>query len=171
MGTNKPTLPFRNQSILGHILSGACNYFETIILIAGEHKYDTALRHIPDAISDAGPLSGLLSALRDTRNDSIALLPVDLPLVSEKTLARLASETVPADKMALLARHQQSIQPLIGVYSRTLAQPLNDYLESGERSVFRFVDTLSCGFFPVEDEELTNINTPGDYQTLIRKFS
>jgi molybdopterin-guanine dinucleotide biosynthesis protein A len=45
------------------------------------------------------------------------------------------------------------------------------YLQSGKRSVMGFMDTIEYSNFEVSKEEIANINTPEDYDKLLKSLS
>lgn len=168
MGEDKALLPFEGKSLLETLHSRAGAYFDEVVLLSASRQYDTDLRFIPDARTDAGPLGGLLSAMMDDSagQTHIAVIPVDLPMISEQTLIHIAHGEIEPALQALVARAGDSIQPLAGVYRTDLVKQLEDYLDGGERQVMGFLDRLEHAFFDVPHKDILNINTPRDYKEL-----
>ena len=168
MGSDKSQLQINGSSFLTHLVNRTNPLFNNVILLTGTHPIaGTEQRQISDAVPDAGPLGGLLAALHDTSGTSIAILPVDLPLISDKTLNRLHS-SIPDSTKAMVAKSQQRVQPLAGIYRTKIASTLEGYLVSGRRSVMGFLQEINCDYFFVEVHEIRNINTPEDYQRFIK---
>jgi molybdenum cofactor guanylyltransferase len=169
MGSDKSQLKINGSSFLTHLVNRTNTLFNSVILLSGTYPInDTEHRQIPDAVPDAGPLGGLLAAVHNTSGTSIAILAVDLPLISDRTLKRLQScSPDPAD--ALVAKSKQRVQPLAGIYRTKIATALEDYLQSGRRSVVGFFEEIHCDYFSVEEHEIRNINTPEDYHRFIKK--
>jgi len=165
MGSDKAQLLIHDKTFLQYLTDRTAPVFNSVTLLRGDLPAHEKLRQIPDAISDAGPLAGLLAALRDAGSGSIALLPVDLPLISDDTLCQLNSP-IPDRLDALVARSAGRSQPLIGIYHTRIESKLDAFLQSGRRSVFSFMETIACDYFIVTKAEITNINTPEDYRKL-----
>jgi len=163
MGTNKSRLPVDGKTILDHLTERVLPLFKSVTLLSGTKMESEQLPQLPDVIPDAGPLSGLLAALKQTSADSIALLPVDLPLVSDDTLKQLNSP-VPAGAEACFAESPARIQPLVGIYLTRIRPQLEAYLGSGRRSVMGFTESIPYETFAVAEQEMLNINTPEDYR-------
>ena len=66
----------------------------------------------------------------------------------------------------LVARNEQSgrVQPLCGIWSHEVSGQLEEYLESGHRSVLGFLDGVETQVFNLRPEELININRPDDLE-------
>ena len=165
MGRDKALLVLEGETLLNRQIRRSSRFFDNIILLSGPNHYETSLRQIPDAIPDAGPLSGLLSALEDTKpgQEQIAVLPVDVPFISDQTLQLLSSKKSTGQTDAWVLRNGERIQPLAGVYSRAIASELRVRLESGHRMVLKFLETLEVAYLDVGKNELRNINYPGDF--------
>lgn len=168
MGSDKYGLEFKGKTFLSHLTGRAAPVFEEVILLGANHELDFGFRQIPDAVPDAGPLGGLLAALQHSDEDSIAILPVDLPLISKKSLLLLHNEPL-RERDALISKSENRIQPLLGIYRTGLMQQLETYINSGERSVMGFLDRVDYQTFDVTVNEISNINTPEQYEKLMRK--
>lgn len=168
MGRDKALLMVEDEPLLNRQIRCASPYFSETILLNGPNRYDVNLRSVPDAINDAGPLSGLLAALKDAGSsyDQIAVIPVDLPSLSDETLARLATVSLSGGPDALLLTDGRSPQPLAGIYRTSVINPLQHFLDSGQRMVMKFLEQLQADHLTVPPEELTNINYPEDYRSL-----
>ncbi|SMO48123.1 molybdenum cofactor guanylyltransferase [Gracilimonas mengyeensis] len=166
MGQDKALLQIQGKSFLEHIIERTLPIFDSVTLLTGGRSLSTDIRQIPDAMPDVGPLGGILAALHDTQADSIALLPVDLPLISDESLHTL---NAPIDKNldARLAQSTDRIQPLCGIYHIRITGKLEQYLQSGNRAVMGFMEEINCGYFSVSEEEIRNINTPEEYRKFI----
>lgn len=98
------------------------------------------------------------------------VLATDLPAVSGYTLERLvqtASES-PAEIIVTRAKHSRRIQPLCAVWKAQALSRLETYLDSGGRSVFGMMEAAKIACVDVADDEMININRPGDLDLLPR---
>ncbi|MCC5908625.1 MAG: molybdenum cofactor guanylyltransferase [Balneolaceae bacterium] len=165
MGRDKAHLLLDGETLLNRQIRQASRFFDNIILLSGPNRYETSLRQIPDAIPDAGPLSGLLAALEDSKpgQEQIAVLPVDVPFVSDQTLQLLSSKQIFGQADAWVLRNGERIQPLAGIFTRAITRELRMNLQNGHRMVMKFLETLEVGCLNVGKNELRNINFPEDY--------
>ena len=66
------------------------------------------------------------------------------------------------DEDARVLTSSEGIQPLAGVYSTVCNDRLQDYLKTGNRMVFGFLNRLNYSTITVSNSELKNVNTPED---------
>jgi molybdenum cofactor guanylyltransferase len=170
MGQDKALLTLENETLLDRQIRRCSNYFDEITLLSGTNRYESECRQLPDILPDAGPLSGLLTAFSDARDDSpdVAVIPVDLPFIAEETLRRLSSVTFDDHIDACLIRHDELIQPLAGVYRTGLISELQPRVNEGHLMVMKFLERLQIDYLSVGLEELKNINYPDDYKQISR---
>lgn len=168
MGRDKSGLDFEGSTLLNRIIDRASLHFSSVTLLSNDKYAHSSHRQIPDAFADAGPLGGLLAALLDSSEETIAIVPVDLPLISDKTLVRISTEP-DTHPDALVAGSSERIQPLLGIYRTRTAPLLDNYLKAGKRSVMGFLDLINHQTFEVGEHEITNINTPGQYQSMLKR--
>lgn len=183
MGRDKALLPFGRSTMLEHQIGKCGDSFSEIVLLSGTRSYPVDLRHLPDSMEDAGPLSGLLAALEDPAMHSssahtcrtLALMAVDLPEVTDITLRYLATGVIPNAHDALIAEPDASgeelrRQPLLGIYDRGIAPRLREYLQAGRRSVQGFLGQIRTAPFKVSVAEICNCNTETEYRMLTNRF-
>ncbi len=197
MGQDKASLTFDDfDTLLEYQVERCHSVFHDVVLLSGQKTYPVPNRHVFDELADAGPLSGILSGLRDARSDkagekapdTIAVMAVDLPLVTLETLHHLFTRPMPEDCDVLIAgatrsplasggdgaesamtAEQKTYQPLLGIYHSRVEKQLEDYLKSGNRSVAGFLEQVRVSVLPVKEEEIRNINTKEEYQKVVHK--
>lgn len=120
-----------------------------------------------------GPLAGLAAALRwsaDTGhqpNDWVLVLSVDngvtAPQLHQHIKVELGNTN---DTEAILLTDGTRDYPLLGAYRIDLALRLCDYLDTGERKVMAFLDSVQVQkvLAPASWKHALNFNTPQQYQ-------
>jgi molybdopterin-guanine dinucleotide biosynthesis protein A len=111
-----------------------------------------------DGIDVQAPIAGVVAGLRAARFETCVVLPVDVPLVGEQELRRLAA----ACREAAVPQ----TGPLPGAYRRSALPVLERRLQAGELALYRAVEELDVVRVPIEEELLTNVNTPEDLRAL-----
>lgn len=165
MGQDKALIEVDGKSLLEHQVEKAEPFFDEVVLLGGQNSYPMENRNLQDEMENAGPLAGLFAALKDGDDSSIshiAIIPVDLPYISESTIERLSDESLRPSENAIILANGENLQPLAGVYRTRLAGQLDHYLKSGNRMVFGFVNQLAYSKSQVDEAELKNFNTPED---------
>lgn len=184
MGEDKASLPYDDDTLLEYQAERCRPLFREVVLLSGQKTYPLVDRHVFDEQSDSGPLSGILSGLRDPdEQESVAVMAVDLPLTTLETLRMLAVRELPDESDILIAdatsmqspalsslsvEHHKMLQPLLGIYHRRIEPQLTGYLQEGHRSVKGFLERIRVSTFPVKGEEIRNINTREEYRDLLR---
>jgi molybdopterin-guanine dinucleotide biosynthesis protein A len=131
---------------------------------------DLDLPLIVDHISwrDQGPLAGLHAALHALQHEApeapvwLLTVPCDSPLLPHDLVQRLLAAS--HNHLACVARTDQGLQPIIGLWHRDLLGPLQHFLLGGERSAHRWVQTCRAAIVDFEGPAFLNINTPADLQ-------
>lgn len=95
---------------------------------------------VQDAHPDCGPLSGLETALRCSREPWALVVGVDLPLIPVDFLAWLMERAQLTGAMATVPRLLGEPQPLCAVYRRELLPAISEALESGDFKVLNAVE-------------------------------
>lgn len=169
MGSDKALLKLNGESLLMHQIKKANNYFDEVVLLSGRKNYPVNLRQLKDDFEDAGPLAGLLKALKDGTDYSlshIAIIAVDFPNVTEQTLKKITDSTPADSEDAVLLNSGDDLQPLAGVYKTNMVEKLEQYLSAGNRMVFGFANKLNCSVIEVDAKELKNVNRPDDLESI-----
>ena len=122
---------------------------------------------IPDAQPDAGPLAGLIAALRRCSNSHLLTLAVDLPHMTADYLNRLLRSC--CNRAGIIPMRQRHFEPLAAVYPQEALSLAESCLASGDHSLQNFAarcvsDRLAAAIeIPPSDEPLfLNMNTPAD---------
>ncbi len=169
MKRDKALLEINGVNMIDHLEQRAGDLFNEVVLLTGQKQYKTNLRQLPDPIENAGPLSGILAALKDTQDDYAAIVAVDLPLISKKTLTHLSKSSGRGFDV-IIAKSYSYLQPLAGLYHKSLANSLEVYLNERFRRVQDFLLLTRTGAFFVGDRELMNLNYPKDYNKITREL-
>lgn len=172
MGKPKLFLDFRGNTFIAHLLLQLQQQVNSV-LIAGapdpRQLADLGVAVLPDAIAEAGPLSGVLSALRHARREWVLFVPCDNPLLPQQYAARLLHAAREHATGLCYVRKQGREQPLYAIVRRELLASLDDYLARGERKVLPWYDTVGAVALDWDDAGLAfdNLNTPADYAAFL----
>lgn len=170
MGSPKMYLKLGDKTFLSLAeMKAAAVFNHDVVVLGANQPVESDFPVIPDAIADAGPLGGLLAAMQHTNKESVAIVPVDLPLLSVDLITALR-DTMDGDYDAIIAKSKNRLQPLVGIYKKKLTNQLIRYLKSEKRSVMGFINTVDYSTFYVKEKDIVNINTPEDFKTLLGKL-
>jgi molybdopterin-guanine dinucleotide biosynthesis protein A len=171
MGTEKASLLWQGQPMYRHcyqLLSGIC---KDVFLSAGQHPSVIAESNLPviyDFAAGEGPMTGLISCFRQTR-DALLVLPVDMPLLGKKELQVLIETHTSARGCTAFYDAQAGVyEPLFSIWEPHMLALLEEEYAIGGRSLQAFmkqrkVEKLA---FP-HQHKLVSANTPGEWQALV----
>lgn len=129
--------------------------------------------HIPDIPAQSGPLLGVLSGLKQAKNDWVLFSPCDTPLIPSDYVTRMcqfASDRLTKACVAYDGERQQNLHILL---HKSLADSLQMYLLSGRRKTYEWLRSVAADpvDFSAEANLFRNINTPMDLQLLSNELT
>lgn len=131
------------------------------------------LRDVPGV---AGPLSGVLAALREAPGAAWLVMACDLPLVGPGVLARLAARYAEDPSLPFVAYASASDglpEPLCAIYGPSALPVLQRHAERGHFCPRYILLEENALLLPLPDAEaaaLTNVNTPEDLAVAAPEF-
>ncbi len=138
----------------------------------GRRLGELAWEQVADAVSEGGPLAGILAGLERATTPLVAVVAVDLPHLNPAVLQRLAGEW--RGEAAVVPLVSGRIHPLHGVYASDAAPRLRRLLLAGRRAVISALSELGArvvgeeGWADLDPSGsfITNINRPTDLDGL-----
>jgi len=172
-GADKASLIVGDARIIDRQLAALRTVADDIRIVAGDaSRYaGLAVRVIPDAVADAGPLGGLYTALLDAAEDRVIVLACDLPFVTAALLERLAAEIRTGEPVdAIVPRSARGLEPLCAIYRKGCASVVRTRIDRGDLQIVGLFGELRIRelgpdmLAPYDDGSLfENVNTPHDY--------
>lgn len=150
---------------------------ETVTIVGGEGH--SRMRTIPDATLEphiSGPVRGLYTALLNADTEWIALLAVDLPLVTTKFLERLWTFSNDGIDAVIPVQKDGRAQPLCGFYRSVPAiKSCSDAIANEQLSMHSVLDRVNVrrvafeeySDIPNAEHILLNVNTPEDHTRVL----
>lgn len=180
MGRDKALLPVARGILLERVTGALAGFFDEIVVSVSsgrrarllEDRLSSLARPAPvlclaDEVAGQGPLRGILTGLRASRNAACFVVACDMPDVSPSAVRALVRKAAACD-CAVAVSSNGLKEPLLGVYKRSCIPPIEDLLSAGRRSVldlFGLVRTVYVALGP--DVMPININTPADYHAFL----
>ena len=165
MKRDKAELTYHGVSFIQHQVDKLKAAGIDDIVISGYSKPIHGTCYVPDIYPHHGPLGGVHAGLLAVKNDSSLVLSVDTPLLPVELLEELAKEH--RSKITVVSCNGR-LEPLIGVYDRTVADECAKILKSGNTSMRELLKTVGCHTknYSGKEELLLNCNTPEEYEKL-----
>lgn len=163
-GADKGWLKYQGKPLVEHALRHLQGVEQ--VLISANRNIDRYADLGVPVIADQragyqGPLSGIESAFAACDADWLYVIPVDVLGIPDDWLSRLRIQVAGSGAPWCGTLDGESLQPLLGLWSRRLSTVLTAYLDSGERRVMRFVGPWADQALRLPpDFRLLNLNTP-----------
>ncbi|MCP4259697.1 MAG: NTP transferase domain-containing protein [Planctomycetes bacterium] len=170
MGQDKNMLPINERPMIEHIYKQLGPYFSQIIISANDKARFSFINTtvIQDEVVGKGPLMGITSALRASKNDVNFVIACDIPEV-DISLVRTMLRQI-GDYDAVIPKVGPShYEPLFAVYSKKALSLLDKALKSGICRVIDVLNLCNVMYIDLSSRHFTNINTMDDYQKFVEE--
>jgi len=171
MGKDKALLPFGKYNTLSEFQYKKLSLlFKKVYLCAKEDKFNFEAAVITDKYEENSPLVGIISLFETLEEDEIFILSVDAPFVDEKVIKKLLRPT--EEKFdAIIAKSPNGVQPLCGVYRRSILPLAQKHLTEGNHRLSDLLKEAHTRFVTFEDDTpFINLNHPHEYELALKKF-
>ncbi|MEY4167929.1 MAG: hypothetical protein RIR52_1753 [Acidobacteriota bacterium] len=178
MGVDKGLIRFRGRRLIDYAIALAASIAPSVGVVLHRDQLSVPgylelaerpeVRLVPDLYDHAGPLGGLVTAMRYyDRPPALTILPCDMPFLSRELISSLITIHLADRSDASIAVDDRGrAQPLVGVYAGSVLPMAESMIESGDRRIssllerLRAVSTLSVASQSV----LVNLNRPSDLE-------
>jgi molybdopterin-guanine dinucleotide biosynthesis protein A len=147
------------------------------VLISTNKPEDYCYLGLPmvgDTMRHRGPMTGILSALNIPEISEIFVTACDMPFISSELIQYIVDQW---DKKwdAAIPLFDKKPQPLMGIYSKTIAHHMETSIKQGKRSLRSFLEEIHVLYISEKDvrridpegRSFVNINTLADVQYVI----
>lgn len=126
-------------------------------VLVGEHEAyaDLPLPKIADAVTDIGPLGGLLSLLERAPPNGAIAVACDMPFVSERLLSKLAS--FPSDRPIVAPKRDGRWEPLFARYTPAALATARSNAASGAHSLQTLLEAAGAEELPLDPSEAAQL--------------
>jgi len=178
MLTNKALLKLNDKTVIEVVLSEMKKVFDEVILSANECD-DFSFLNIPvikDIQVNRGPLSGIYSALKESKTEKNFITTCDLPLINSKLIEYISE--IDSEKEIVIPNINGIPQRLFGIYNKSVIEKIEEIFCLSESdkaikgSVYDLhqrvsVELIEIDHLPFYSENLfMNMNTPEDYKSI-----
>jgi molybdopterin-guanine dinucleotide biosynthesis protein A len=169
MGVDKATIEVGGVTLLERAVDRLSEVCTPVMVAPGNVSLDRwASVSVADAVPNAGPLAGLVAALRASPHPLLAVVAVDMPWL-DPDLLRLLARRIGDHDVAVCETHS-GLEPLHAVYARSAAVAAEAALIGFDRSLQGLIERMrslritehewrAAGISPRFHR---NVNTPED---------
>ncbi len=180
MGRDKATLEIGGVTMLDRttaLLRGVG--IEAVIVGAPKPFAEaTGAGVLEDEWPGAGPLGGIVTALRASQKSWNLIVACDLPYLTREWLEFLVARGLSSKADAVVPMNEGGPEPLCAMYAKTAETPLVAAFESGGRGVIQalthirveYLERATWKDFDSEGLLFKNMNQPADYAQAQARF-
>ncbi len=169
MGTEKSLLVWKQKTLIEHAIGVLKPLCSKVIISSNKHVFDfTGCETWPDELPQQAPIIGIYSSLKRSETDRNIILSCDMPYIGTGLLAYLI-ESSGNHSITVPVHDGNLIEPLCGIYSRTIIPELEEYIRINNLSLYKFIATQAPLYLRIDhelpfyrDNMFLNINTPDD---------
>lgn len=177
-GIIKTRILIDGKTIISRIIDTIGEIFDEITIVTNapeEFSEFSNYKIISDQFLNKGPLAGIHSALKVSEKEALFVFAGDMPLLDKEFIIKQIDYYNINKCEVLIPRVNKYIEPLHGIYKKTLFRVLEEYLiVNHDYAVREFLKKVNVRYLQLEESEKTrkafmNINSPNDI-SLVEKF-
>lgn len=172
LGRPKEWLDFAGRPLLAHVVDTVRPLFGRVLALGmrADAPAIPGVEAVADAIPGAGPLGGIVAALRAARTEHTFFFACDNPFISP-ALVRAMRNLAPGVQ-AVVPTSGPHFQPLFAIYSRSCLPVAEKNLSTGRYKISDMYSSLDICLVDESEQRIYdphllsfhNINTDADYQ-------
>lgn len=163
------------EPIVARVTGALSRVSDDVVVIANDPA-DYAALGLPmrsDAVEGAGPLGGLLTALRwadELELPAAVVVACDMPFVNGALLQDMVA-TASRDNVEIVVPKSdgpRGVEPLCAYYSTLCIEPIEHAIARGDHRMIGFHDAVRVTYFEAPGDPsvvFMNVNTPEDLET------
>jgi len=168
MGRDKSLLPFDGFKTLTEYQLFKLQKIFTNVYISckNKNKFDFEASFIEDINTNSiyAPTAGFIAMFEKLQTDKIFVLSVDSPFVDKNEILKLINSDS-EDYDATIAKTDSGIQPMCGIYHKSLTNKFTKMLEEDNHKLGFLLKSSNTKFVKFDDEKaFLNLNSPQEYQ-------
>jgi molybdopterin-guanine dinucleotide biosynthesis protein A len=171
MGQDKAVLEINGTTAINCIFEQLQPYFDQILISSNNVEKHSlpGVTVVPDEIADKGPLMGIASTLRVSRNDTNFVIACDIPEVDIDFVRQMIRESNGHDAV-VPQTGQGRYEPLFAVYKKSILDEIDKAIASGKHRVIAPLENCNVRYLDLHgDMQLRNLNTMNDYCEFVGK--
>jgi molybdopterin-guanine dinucleotide biosynthesis protein A len=170
---NKALLPVSGITIIEKIINDIEPYFGEILISAQSRELFDFLPHriVVDEKLNAGPLMGILSGLRASKNAVNFVIACDIPEVNFNFIEKLNSYTNEYD-IVVPVSGKNKFEPLFAFYNKNLIAKIEELLIQKQNKISKLFQKCQTKYIPMENNEwYYNLNSIENYKIYLENMN
>lgn len=165
MGREKGLVEFRGKPLISYGIDLLSTYTDQILISSANPDYlQFGFDMVPDEMTGRGPAAGLAASLNRTRTDWNLVLACDLPFMEPELIDQLLS--VRGTYHAVIPIHQDTIEPLCGLYHKDLAMQFSTAVAEGKLALHKILPFCKVHYLETDQLLLKYPNLFANFNSL-----
>jgi len=173
MGQDKTILEINGTPVIKYVFDQLRLHFDQILVSSSNMaKYSfLGVEVVPDEVANKGPLVGIASALRISRNDTNFVIACDIPEVDIGLVRQLVKKSRNFDAVMPQTGPSQ-YEPLFAVYKKSTLAAIDESIISGNYKILDPLKKCKVNYVKLpRAEQIKNLNTMNDYLQFVKEKS
>lgn len=165
MKKDKALLPFGEyNSLAEYQYRRLMPYFDKVYISAKNNKFNFNIELIEDCYEDSSPLIALVSIFETLEVEEVFIISVDAPFVSPASIKKIYDKAE-ENSSAIIAESSQGLEPLCGIYKRTILTKAKEFLEDDNHRLQALLNRVETQSVSIDNtKEFMNLNHPFEYE-------
>ena len=174
-GIDKGLIELNDKPLIEHLINRLQMQSPNIIISANrnlENYHQLGFPVYQDDIDDyAGPLAGILKALKHCPTEWLMTVPADSPFIPVDLVERLSQKQ--HNNKIVIAHDGEQLQPTFSLIHKSLAASLQQFLQQGDRKMRVWMQQQTHDIVDFSDKAnaFININTEDDLSYAEQHFT
>lgn len=156
MGSEKGLVLFRGKAMIEYAVEALLPVCDQIIISANSSSYaHLGFEVVKDEFPDSGPMGGIYSGLKKSKNEVNFLLSCDMPFITSNEIYHILELGKDCD-IAVPWHETARFEPLCAVYKKSLLPEFERYLRAGKLKMVELIQNVNAKKILTGKEGLLN---------------
>ncbi|SFX75609.1 molybdenum cofactor guanylyltransferase MobA [Marinospirillum alkaliphilum] len=167
-GQDKGWVEYEGQPLIHHVITRLQPQVDQLLINANRNQqaYEALGFRVIGDLQEGfhGPLMGILTGLQSAETEWVIFAPCDGPFLPLDLVSQLLQATRTDNTRIAVAADGERLQPVVVLLHTSLASPLQQAMQQGERKPDRWYASIGMTQVDFDPRTLRNFNRPEELQ-------
>lgn len=174
MGAEKGLIPFKGKPMIEYAIEALSPFCDEILISANTLSYNfLGFEVIKDEIPNSGPMGGIYSCMKHSKNELNFVLTCDMPLVTPKIVSQII-DCIDNYEVVIPCHGGEYFEPLCAVYHKNILPEVEKFIQTGNFKIpdliknvktFKIMTGIENG---LDQKSFFSVNSKADMNKLLR---